>query len=217
MRGRLQKLGILRESGHEHFNGSLVIPVITPAGEVAEMYGRKITPKLREGTPNHLYLKGEHRGVWNEEALAASKEIILCEALIDALDVLVRGLSQCDGELRRTRLHGGPSRGVREARNGAGLHRIRPRRGGQQSRREAGRGTDARWASSASAWSSRRAWTRTSTRVKVTPAAKSLGVLLNRAAWLGKGGKRAAVPVIVPEPESSHCQRKQKQQLKKKR
>ena len=26
MRGRLQKLGILRESGHEHFNGSLVIP-----------------------------------------------------------------------------------------------------------------------------------------------------------------------------------------------
>ena len=24
-------------------------------------------------------------GVWNEEALAASKEIILCEALIDAL------------------------------------------------------------------------------------------------------------------------------------
>ena len=27
MRGRLQRLGILRESGHEHFNGSVVIPV----------------------------------------------------------------------------------------------------------------------------------------------------------------------------------------------
>ena len=27
MRGRLQRLGIFRESGHEHFNGSLVIPV----------------------------------------------------------------------------------------------------------------------------------------------------------------------------------------------
>ena len=27
MRGRLQQLGILRKSGHEHFNGSLVIPV----------------------------------------------------------------------------------------------------------------------------------------------------------------------------------------------
>ena len=49
------------------------------------MYGRKITPGLREGTPLHLYLPGPHRGVWNEAALAVSKEIILCEALIDAL------------------------------------------------------------------------------------------------------------------------------------
>ena len=30
MRGRLQALGVLRESGHEHFNGSLVIPVFSP-------------------------------------------------------------------------------------------------------------------------------------------------------------------------------------------
>ena len=28
---------------------------------------------------------GPHRGVWNEEALVASKEIILCESIIDAL------------------------------------------------------------------------------------------------------------------------------------
>ena len=81
----MQKLGILRESGHEHFNGSLVIPVFGRAGEVMEMYGRKITEDLRPGTPLHLYLPGPHRGVWNEEALEASKEIILCESLIDAL------------------------------------------------------------------------------------------------------------------------------------
>ena len=49
------------------------------------MYGRKITPNLREGTPNHLYLPGAHAGVWNEEAVAVPKEIILCESLIDAL------------------------------------------------------------------------------------------------------------------------------------
>ncbi len=55
MRGRLQTLGVLRESGHEHFNGSLVVPVFNNSGEVVEMYGRKITPNLREGTPNHLY------------------------------------------------------------------------------------------------------------------------------------------------------------------
>ncbi len=91
VRGRLQRLGIYRESGHEHFNGSLVVPVINPAGDVLEMYGRKITPNLREGTPNHLYLPGGHRGVWNEEALIASKEIILCEALIDALTFWAAG------------------------------------------------------------------------------------------------------------------------------
>jgi len=32
MRGRLQKLGIFRESGHEHFNGSVVIPIFNLQG-----------------------------------------------------------------------------------------------------------------------------------------------------------------------------------------
>jgi hypothetical protein len=63
VRGRLQRLGIYRESGHEHFNGSLVIPVFNGQGEVVEMYGRKITPRLCEGTPDHLYLPGAHAGV----------------------------------------------------------------------------------------------------------------------------------------------------------
>jgi DNA primase len=85
MRGRLQALGILRESGHEHFNGSIVIPIFSCQGDVLGMYGRKITPNLREGTPLHLYLPGPHRGVFNEQAVRASKEIILCESLIDAL------------------------------------------------------------------------------------------------------------------------------------
>ena len=85
IRTRLQKLGLLRASGHEHFNGSIVIPVVSPGGEITEVYGRKINDNLREGTPYHLYLPGPHRGVWNESALEASREVILCEALIDAL------------------------------------------------------------------------------------------------------------------------------------
>jgi DNA primase catalytic core len=85
LRGALQRIGILRESGHEHFNGSLVIPVIAANDEVTEVYGRKLNDHLRPGTPKHLYLPGPHRGVWNATALAASKEVILCEALIDAL------------------------------------------------------------------------------------------------------------------------------------
>jgi DNA primase len=91
MRGRLQQLGILRESGHEHFNGSLVIPVFDEHGAVTEVYGRKIINNLRVGTPLHLYLPGPHRGVWNLEALQATKEIILCEALIDALSFWCAG------------------------------------------------------------------------------------------------------------------------------
>lgn len=84
IRGRLQALGILRNSGHEHFNGSLVIPIINH-GQVLEIYGRKLNDNLRKGTPLHLYLPGPHQGVFNLEALQSSKEIILCESLIDAL------------------------------------------------------------------------------------------------------------------------------------
>ncbi len=85
IRGRLQQLGLYRTSGHEHFTGSIVIPVLDSRGNVLEAYGRKITDKLRKGTPLHLYLPGPHAGVWNIEALAVSPEIILCESLIDAL------------------------------------------------------------------------------------------------------------------------------------
>ena len=72
IRGQLQRIGLLRESGHEHFSGSLVIPVIDAAGEVTEVYGRKINDNLRAGTPLHLYLPGPHRGVWNAAALGGT-------------------------------------------------------------------------------------------------------------------------------------------------
>ena len=86
LRSQLQGLGILRESGHEHFNGSLVIPVLDQQGSVKEVYGRKISgTKLRKGTPQHLYLPGEHQGVFNEAGLNHTDEVILCESLIDAL------------------------------------------------------------------------------------------------------------------------------------
>jgi len=92
LRGKLQAIGILRDSGHEHFNGSLVIPIIGPDGTVHEVYGRKILgSKLRKGTAQHLYLPGPHRGVWNESAFNACDEIILCEALIDAMTFWVHG------------------------------------------------------------------------------------------------------------------------------
>ena len=91
LRSELQRVGVLRESGHEHFNGSLVIPAFDEKGRVVEMYGRKVGARLRKGTPSHLYLPGPHRGVFNRKSLEeihAKNEldsIILCESLIDAL------------------------------------------------------------------------------------------------------------------------------------
>jgi DNA primase len=92
LRGKLQAIGLLRSSGHEHFTGSLVVPVMDEHGIISEVYGRKILgSRLRKGTPQHLYLPGPHDGVWNVEALQASDEIILCEALIDSMTFWVHG------------------------------------------------------------------------------------------------------------------------------
>jgi len=85
LRGQLQRLGILRDSGHEHFRGSLVIPVIDAGGDVLEIYGRKIGATFRKGTALHVYLPGPHRGVFNLQGINGHRDVILCESLIDAL------------------------------------------------------------------------------------------------------------------------------------
>ncbi len=97
LRLRLMKLGLLRESGHEHFNGCIVFPIqnapnqgASRTGKLMEIYGRKINDNLRPGTAYHLYLPGPHVGIFNRDCLA-SPEIILCEAVIDALTFWVNG------------------------------------------------------------------------------------------------------------------------------
>ena len=202
LRGQLERLGIYRASGHEHLRGSLIVPIINLDGDVVQMYGRKVTPNLRVGTPDHLYLPGPLRGVWNEEAFIASKDIILCEALIDALTFWVAGFRNVTAiygvnnftkdhraafERHGTRrvyiAYDRDDSGERAAQaHGAELMAM----GLECFRVEFPKGMDAN-----------------EYALKVTPAAKSLGVLLNRAAWLGKGsqpGPSVAVPVIVPEP-----------------
>ena len=85
IRERLAKIGIYRKTGHEHFSGGIVFPIFDENNQVAGAYSRKIRDDLRAGTAYHLYLPGPHKGVFNIEALKVSKEIILCEAIIDAL------------------------------------------------------------------------------------------------------------------------------------
>lgn len=93
MRARLQGLGVLRDSGHEHLNGSLVVPIRDADGRVVNLYGRKIRDDLRKGTAYHLYLPGPHQGVFNLDGFKGSAEVILCEALIDALTVYAAGFT----------------------------------------------------------------------------------------------------------------------------
>ncbi|MBK9158605.1 MAG: toprim domain-containing protein [Micropruina sp.] len=93
LRSRLQSLGFIRGSGHEHFTGSVVVPMFTADGGVGEVYGRKVRDDLRPGTPSHLYLPGPHRGVFNLAGLVASgvDELIVAESVIDALTLWCAG------------------------------------------------------------------------------------------------------------------------------
>jgi DNA primase len=94
LRARLQSLGFVRASGHEHFTGSLVVPIFTGDGAVGEVYGRKIAEHgLRAGTPTHLYLPGPHAGVFNAAGLIESgvDELVVCESVIDALSLWCNG------------------------------------------------------------------------------------------------------------------------------
>lgn len=50
-----------------------------------------VLDNLRAGTPKHLYLPGPHRGVLNGEGLHGQTEVILCEALLDALTFWAAG------------------------------------------------------------------------------------------------------------------------------
>ena len=96
LRARLTQLGVLRESTRQdHFRGCLVVPVVgwsdsyAPAsrGRVLQLYGRRTMAdhQIKKGSAKHLYLPSPLAGIWNEAALKASSEVILCEALIDAM------------------------------------------------------------------------------------------------------------------------------------
>ena len=91
IRERLKRLGLLRSNtGHEHFNGCVVFPVDDGQGRVTEIYGRKIVQRQSTGL-YHLYLPGPHQGIFNPLCLK-SRDIILTESVIDALTFWVNGM-----------------------------------------------------------------------------------------------------------------------------
>lgn len=202
LRTRLQKLGLLRESGHEHFNGCVVFPIFNAQTQVTEIYGRKINDNLRSGTAYHLYLPGPHVGIFNRDCLA-SPQIILCEAVIDALTFWVNGFKNVtciygtegfteellqafrDHKTQRVYLaYDRDDAGERAAaRDAEKLQRF----GIECLRIKFPHGMDANQYAR-----------------KVTPAEKSLRLLVNSAEWLGTGASSAAKPAAtLPAPAPS--------------
>jgi DNA primase len=189
IRARLQRIGLVRDSGHEHFNGSLVVPIFDEQGHVVEVYGRKLLDNLRPGTPKHLYLparEGRGRGVFNVAALIASKEVILCEALIDALTFWCAGYRNVtaaygiegftDEHAAAFKRHGTERVLIAYDRDDAGERGAAKvataliAEGIECFRVQFPKGMDAN-----------------EYALKVQPASKSLGLLIRKAVWLGKG------------------------------
>ncbi len=202
LRSRLQQLGLWRESGHEHFNGCIVVPFheCSPHGpRVVSFYGRRVHSSVASRTtaPKHLYPPGPHRGLFNPEGIQDSHEIILCEAVFDALTFYVNGfpnvtclfgtegftdeLWQALKRMRCVRIaydadDAGERAAQRDARrfseHGIEVYRIKfP------------------WGMDANEYAQ-----------KVKPADKSLALLLNSAAWLGAGTRSPTAPPPVPPP-----------------
>lgn len=189
LRTRLTQLGLWRASGHEHFNGCIVVPLFDDAGHVVSVYGRR----AQRGEMKHLYPPGPHRGLLNREAFA-SDEIILCEAVFDALTFYASGfrnvtclfgtegftdeLWEALRQVRRVKLaYDADDAGDRAAQRDAERFRAH---GVEVFRVKFPHGMDANEYAQ-----------------KVKPADKSLALLLNSAAWLGGAGAR---PPIAPRP-----------------
>jgi hypothetical protein len=198
IRERLEKLGVYRESGHEHLNGCLVVPILGSDGAILGAYGRKIIENQSTGI-KHLYLPGPHRGLWNPACLG-SREVILCEALLDALTFWTHGFKNV------TTAYGveGFTEELLDALILAKTERVLiafdrdeagERGAAKVAERLMARGVDCRrvlfpHGQDANEYAR-----------KVQPADKALAVLLNAAQWLGKASPSLHAS-LAPAPSS---------------
>ena len=192
MRSRLTQLGLWRESGHEHFNGCITVPLhdergCEPHWPIVSLYGRR----AQRGELKHLYPPGPHRGLFNPECFRDSNEIILCEAVFDALTFWANGfrnvtcifgtegfsdeLWEALKRVQRVKLaYDADDAGERAAQRDAERFRAH---GIEVFRIKFPHGMDAN-----------------EYACKVRPADKSLALLLNSAAWIGAGASECRMP-----------------------
>lgn len=200
LRSRLTQLGIWRQTGREHFNGCVVVPLCDADNKIVSFYGRRIA--TQDGF-KHFYPAGEHRGLFNPQAFDSS-ELILCEAVIDALTFWMAGFKNVScifgtegfsdelwqlilkKKIARVRLaYDADEAGERAAQRDA--ERLKTQ-GIEVYQIKFPYGMDAN-----------------DYGRKVTPAAKSLALLLNASAWMGNGHGKApsnVVREVAPAPSS---------------
>jgi DNA primase len=203
LRTKLEHLGVYRASGHEAMMGCVVVPLLDAEGQVVQLYGRRTTDHVRPGAPKHLYLAGGHRGVFNRSGIAGQEEVILCEALFDALTFWCAGFRSVTSgygiegvtEELLDALEAGGARSVkiafdRDEAGDRGAEKVSERlsqRGIESYRVVFPRGMDAN-----------------EYALKVGPAAKSLGLVLRQAEWM-RGGRKTAgaapeIPLLAASP-----------------
>jgi hypothetical protein len=89
-RGHLQRLGILKDSGHEFFQGSFVLPYIDETGKIIGAYGRR-SKHQRRNPAYHLYWNAERAPFFNTSAKKLPSDLILCKSSVDCLTLLSAG------------------------------------------------------------------------------------------------------------------------------
>lgn len=199
IRTRLEKLGIYRESGHEHLNGCVIVPITDADGNITELYGRAINEGGRNGI-KHLYLPGPHVGIFNAAALN-EPEVILCEALLDAWTFLAAGFANV------TSIYGteGFTDELFEALKRHKVQRVKLAYDADDAgERAATRDTARLRAIGIEVYRIKFPWGMDANEYarKVTPPAQSLRLLIHAAAWLTNGAAAPTVPTASPSASS---------------
>ncbi|MBI3891512.1 MAG: toprim domain-containing protein, partial [Candidatus Wallbacteria bacterium] len=205
IRKQLTEIGILNpDTGHELYRGMITIPTFNEHGQVVGLYGRRILEKTHSGHSKHRNLAGPLRGLINRAAFTASDELILCEGPFDALTFWAAGyrnVTTCFGvqgftDEHRVALQTHKTKRVLIAydRDPAGdraaetLALELAAMGIETYRILFPHGMDAN-----------------EYACKVTPAPKSLGLVIRKALWLGKGQapefEPGALAPLGPAPE----------------
>ena len=208
IRQRLTKLGLYRESGHEHFNGCLVWPIpkqplpsVAPQGAkdgsdapwthgIAEIYGRKVGSQ-KSGI-YHLYLPGPHSGDLESGLLQRPvPERVEGGNHPDRkhhrrVDLLGERLPERDLHLGDGRLHRRTPRGLPQTpTQKIYLAYDRDKAGDRAAERDA----ELLQAHGIECFRVKFPANHDANEYasKMNPAGRSLGVLINSAEWLGKG------------------------------